>query len=204
MTEVDTFQDGDERLMSPPLVPVAVIVIAVACLLQWLKPIHIIADIAFAEQIDTDYLALFGLVVSLAGLTLSFSGCRALKSRSGAVNPWQLPKMLVTDGVFRWTRNPGYLGILIALCGGALVFALDWLLILIVPTWGILHLAVVRHEERLPPAEIRQGLSRLYQTRSALLRRSIAAPKVSFCAMSSSLIAGHSSQIAVVDVMTTN
>ena len=29
----------------------------------------------------------------------------------------------------------------------ALIFAFDWLLILIVPTWVILNLAVVRHEE---------------------------------------------------------
>lgn len=134
MTEVDAFQDGDERVMSPPLVPVAVIVIAIAGLLQWLQPIQIIADIAFTEDIDPDWLSILGLVVAVAGLSLSVSGCHVLKSRGGVVNPLPLPKMLVTDGVFRWTRNPGYLGILIALSGVALIFAFDWLLILTIPT----------------------------------------------------------------------
>jgi protein-S-isoprenylcysteine O-methyltransferase Ste14 len=147
MIQIDAFQDGDERVMSPPLVPVAVIVIAIACLLQWLQPIQIIADIAFIEDIDPDTLSLVGLVVAVAGLSLSVSGFHALKSRGGVVNPRPLPKTLVTDGVFRWTRNPGYLGMLIALFGLALIFAFDWLLILIAPTWGILNFAVVRHEE---------------------------------------------------------
>lgn len=147
MIQVDAFQDGDERVMSPPLVPVAVITIAVACLLQWLQPIQIIADIAFVEDIDPDNLSLLGLVVAIAGLSLSVSGFHALKSRGGVVNPLPFPKMLVTDGVFRWTRNPGYLGMLIALFGGALIFAFDWLLILIVPSWVILNFTVVRHEE---------------------------------------------------------
>jgi protein-S-isoprenylcysteine O-methyltransferase Ste14 len=148
MIQVDAFQDGDEGVMSPPLVPVAVIVIAIACLLQWLQPIQIIADIAFIEDIDPDSVSLLGLMVAIAGLALSVSGCHALKSRGGVVNPMPLPKMLVTDGVFRWTRNPGYLGMLITLFGVALIFAFDWLLIMIVPTWVVLNLAVVRHEER--------------------------------------------------------
>ena len=147
MTQTEAFQDGDERVMSPPLVPVAVIVIAIACLLQWLQPIQIIADVAFVEDIDPDWLSILGLVVAIAGLSLSVSGCRALKSRGGVVNPRPLPKMLVTDGVFRWTRNPGFLGIVIALFGVALIFAFDWLLILVIPTWIILNVVVVRHEE---------------------------------------------------------
>jgi len=147
MTQVDAFQDGDERAMSPPLVPVAVISIAIACLLQWLQPIQIIADIAFIEDIDPDSLSLLGLVVAIGGLSLSVSGFHALKSRGGIVNPLPSPKVLVTDGVFRWTRNPGYLGVLIVLIGVGLIFTFDWLLILVVPTWVILNFAVVRHEE---------------------------------------------------------
>ena len=148
MINVGVFQDREESVMSPPLVPLSVIIVALACLLQWLLPIEIMADIEFIEDIDPDSLSLLGLVVAIAGLSLSVSGFHALKSRGGVVNPLPLPKMLVTDGVFRWTRNPGYLGMLIALFGGALIFAFDWLLILIVPTWVILNLVVVRHEER--------------------------------------------------------
>jgi len=159
MIQVDAFEDADEGVMSPPLVPVALITIIIALLLQWLQPLQIIADIAFLEDIDPDSVSLVGLVVAIAGLSLSFSGCHALKSRGGVVNPMPLPKTLVTDGVFGWTRNPGYLGILIALFGLALIFAFDWLLILIVPTWVVLNLAVVRHEELY----LQQRFGRAYQ-----------------------------------------
>jgi protein-S-isoprenylcysteine O-methyltransferase Ste14 len=54
---------------------------------------------------------------------------------------------LVTDGIFRRTRNPLYVGVSVALCGIALIFALDWMLVLIVPSCVILHFAVVRREE---------------------------------------------------------
>jgi protein-S-isoprenylcysteine O-methyltransferase Ste14 len=135
-----------------------VIIVAIACLLQWLQPIQIIADVTFIEDIDPDSLSLVGLAVAIAGLSLSVSGFHALKSRGGIVNPRPLPKTLVTDGVFRWTRNPGYLGMLIALFGAALIFAFDWLLILIVPTWVVLHYAVVRHEEHY----LRQRFGKAY------------------------------------------
>jgi protein-S-isoprenylcysteine O-methyltransferase Ste14 len=55
---------------------------------------------------------------------------------------------LVTDGIFGRTRNPLYVGILFALCGIALIFDLDWVLLLILPSCLLLHFAVVRREER--------------------------------------------------------
>ena len=55
--------------------------------------------------------------------------------------------MLVTEGVFGQTRHPLYVGVSAALCGIALIFRLDWLLLLIVPSCVILHFAIVRPEE---------------------------------------------------------
>ena len=49
---------------------------------------------------------------------------------------------------FGATRNPLYVGVSVALCGVALIFALDWMLILIVPACVLLHFAVVVREER--------------------------------------------------------
>jgi len=56
--------------------------------------------------------------------------------------------MLVTEGVFGLIRNPLYVGMSAALCGIALIFALDWLSLLILPSCVVLHFAVVRREER--------------------------------------------------------
>jgi protein-S-isoprenylcysteine O-methyltransferase Ste14 len=147
MIHVGVFQDREESVMSPPLVPLSVMIIALAGLLQWLLPIEIMADIVFIEDIDPDWLAALGLVVAAVGLSLSLKGYLALKWRGGAANPSQPPKALVIDGAFSWTRNPGYLGVLIALSGVALIFSFDWLLIVIVPAWVIVNWTVVRREE---------------------------------------------------------
>jgi protein-S-isoprenylcysteine O-methyltransferase Ste14 len=64
------------------------------------------------------------------------------------VSPSQPTTRLVTDGVFGHTRNPLYVGVSVALCGLALIFDLDWILLLIVPSCVLLHFAVVRREER--------------------------------------------------------
>jgi protein-S-isoprenylcysteine O-methyltransferase Ste14 len=64
------------------------------------------------------------------------------------VNPLLPTTALVTDGLFRRTRNPLYVGILITQYAVAMIFALDWLLLLIIPSWVVLHFAVVMREER--------------------------------------------------------
>jgi protein-S-isoprenylcysteine O-methyltransferase Ste14 len=147
VTPVEALRDGADVVTFPRLVPLSMFVIAVASLLQWIVPIDVISDIEFIEDIDPFWPAAAGVVVALAGLSLSFAGHWALKRRGADVSPYQPATILVTDGVFKWTRNPGYLGMLIGLSGIALVFALDWLVILIVPLWLVLNSAVVRQEE---------------------------------------------------------
>jgi hypothetical protein len=51
-------------------------------------------------------------------------------------------------GVFSYTRNPLYVGGTVALCGLALIFDLDWMLLLILPRCLFLHFAVIKREER--------------------------------------------------------
>jgi protein-S-isoprenylcysteine O-methyltransferase Ste14 len=80
-------------------------------------------------------------------MALSHAGHAALARRGADVRTWQPAAVLVVDGVFQWTRNPGYLGMLIVLAGIAIAFSLDWLLILMLPLWLFLDQAAVRSEE---------------------------------------------------------
>jgi protein-S-isoprenylcysteine O-methyltransferase Ste14 len=89
-----------------------------------------------------------GAIVALFGLVTTSAGRRALVRHGTNVNPLQPTTALVTDGIFGRTRNPLYVGILVALCGVGLIFDLDWMLLLIPPSWLLLHFAVVRREER--------------------------------------------------------
>ena len=142
---------GHERgVMFPRLIPASVLVVFLAGLLQWILPLplSLFADIAALGDVGIVSLFSLGAVLAAAGIAISLAGYRALKRHGAEVEPSQPATVLVTDGIFAWTRNPCYLGWLIALLGVALMCMLDWLLIVLVPTWILLNLAVVRSEEQ--------------------------------------------------------
>src|SRR5579864_770546 len=147
MTRAEPVQDIEGSVMFPPPVLLAALVILLANLLQWFIPLEFISDVTFVDDIDPDWVAAAGAVIAALGGGLSLAGQWALKRRGADVNPSQPVMVLVTDGVFAWTRNPVYLGLWIALSGLALVFAFDWLLILVGPAWLLVNHAVVRSEE---------------------------------------------------------
>jgi protein-S-isoprenylcysteine O-methyltransferase Ste14 len=136
----DTAVDRPDIIVFPPVIPLSTL--AISCVLQWLVPLGLIANIDRGWRIG------LGTIIVVAGLLTTSAGRRALVRHGTNVNPSQPTTALVTDGVFRRTRNPLYVGVSVALCGIALIFALDWLLLLMVPSCVILHFAVVRREER--------------------------------------------------------
>jgi protein-S-isoprenylcysteine O-methyltransferase Ste14 len=136
----DTAFDRPDVIVFPPIIPLTTL--AVACVLQWLVPLGWIAGVEPPVRIG------IGAVIALAGLVTTSAGRRALIRGGTNVNPSLPTTRLVTDGVFGHTRNPLYVGISVALCGIALIFDLDWVLLLIVPSSVFLHFAVVRREER--------------------------------------------------------
>ena len=89
-----------------------------------------------------------GAIVAVAGLATTVCGRRELVKGGTNVSPSQPTTALITGGVFKYTRNPLYVGVSVALCGIALIFDLDWILLLIVPSCMFLHFAVVKREER--------------------------------------------------------
>jgi len=135
----DTIVDRPDVIVFPPLIPL--LTLALACALQWLEPLGLIA--AF----DRGWRFGLGAIIVIAGLLTTSAGRRALLRHGTNVNPSQPTTALVTEGVFSRTRNPLYVGVSVALCGIALIFALDWIWLLIVPSCVILHFAVVRREE---------------------------------------------------------
>jgi protein-S-isoprenylcysteine O-methyltransferase Ste14 len=132
--------DRPEIVIFPPIIPVATLVIS--CALQWLMPLGWIAEIDFGWRI------ILGGIIFTAGMLMTIAARQTLVRHGTNVNPLQPTTVLVTDGMFRRTRNPLYVGIMITQVAVALAFALDWLLLLIVPNWVILHFAVVLREER--------------------------------------------------------
>lgn len=66
----------------------------------------------------------------------------------GTLAPWAPPENLVVVGLYRYTRNPMYVGVLLIVCGFAILFASP----LVAVYWGLIaigfHLRVVFMEEK--------------------------------------------------------
>lgn len=101
------------ELRIPPLVVVAVAA-ALMALLAWAVPV--------AEFRFTPPMALAGAMVGL-GAVIAAAGVLAFRRARTTVNPMtpDASTSMVSTGIYRLTRNPMYLGFLLALVGWALM-----------------------------------------------------------------------------------
>ncbi len=87
-------------------------------------------------------------VVLPPGLALLIWARIHFKTKHAEIHTFRDPKALVTDGPFRFSRNPMYLGFFLILLAGAF-FVNTWCALLVPPTFlAISALWYVPHEER--------------------------------------------------------
>ena len=94
-----------------------------------------------------------GQILVLIGLALMAAAVWAFRGRGTSVLPHQQPRALIAQGIYRWSRNPIYLGDALIMVGWAL-----WLgaLIpfLVLPVWLIVIVnRFIRREEALMSAQ---------------------------------------------------
>lgn len=96
--------------LPPYLVLVSVLVMAG---LRFLVPVEILVWFPFN---------LLGVLFFFAGLAISLWSSRKFKRVGTNINTFYEPGVLVTDGPFRYTRNPMYLGFALLLIGVSVLF----------------------------------------------------------------------------------
>ena len=91
----------------------------------------------------------WGLVLVLAGTTLLLACVREFYvAGRGTLAPWSPPKLLVTSGPYRFSRNPMYVAVLTILAGWATVFESRTLVYYVLGAAISVHLRVLWFEER--------------------------------------------------------
>lgn len=109
-------------------------------LIQWLFPVAILPGMTLLAR-------LIGLVALIAGGWLMFSAVSMFGRLGTPPNPTQPTTALATDGPYRFTRNPMYLGMALVLAGFAFVGNALWPLIALVPVIYIMRTQVIDREE---------------------------------------------------------
>lgn len=95
-----------QKLLPPALVAICILIMTA---LHLLVPLGVLMD-----------RPLLAIIVALAGLGFSLSGARLFSRVGTNIKTFNKPDHLVTSGLFRFTRNPMYLGFVLLLIGIAI------------------------------------------------------------------------------------
>ena len=114
-------------------------VFAAVLLLRWFRPLPIFEPAALLWP---------GVVLSLVAIGVLIAGRRAMEAAGTNVNPMLPSTAIVTSGLFRYSRNPLYVGLTLLYLGQTLAFDTWWGIALLAPLLAIMHFGVVLREER--------------------------------------------------------
>lgn len=107
------------------------------------------------------------LALAIAGVAIIIPGRRALVAAGTNVDPMLPSTAIVTAGPYRFSRNPIYVGLTLLYLGLASAFNTWWGVIVLVPILAVMHLGVVRREERY----LEQKFGEPYRKYRAVVRR---------------------------------
>lgn len=89
-----------------------------------------------------------GAVALVAGMALIAWTIRVMRAHRTQVNPFLPTSELVTDGPFRWSRNPIYLGFCLSYLGAGFALRAGWVILFFPLVAAVLDVGVIRREER--------------------------------------------------------
>jgi len=124
----------------PPLLFLIALVLGLA--LSWLYPLGVVTQAPLGLR------APLGLALIAAALWLSFAAAGRFARAGTPRAPWLPSTALVADGVFARVRNPMYQGMVLFVLGLGLALGADLMIAAALVLALILHVGVVRREER--------------------------------------------------------
>jgi len=91
---------------------------------------------------------LIGAIPLIIGIAASLMTKELFRSRT-TIMPYGQPEVLLTHGLFRRSRNPIYLGAILALAGIALLLGSLLAFIPVIAFWAVLNYRFIPHEEHV-------------------------------------------------------
>ena len=120
----------------------------VPCTVVGLVPYLLLARIAVFFPIDLGSIRYSGIILLIAGIISYIASAESFVVQGkGTPAPIDPPRLLVTSGLYRITRNPMYVGGILVLLGEAVLFESVILLAYLFFIWLAFHLFVIFYEE---------------------------------------------------------
>jgi protein-S-isoprenylcysteine O-methyltransferase Ste14 len=129
-------RDNSSVRVPPPLVYFAAIALG-----YWLRGR---LSLAFVPAALTQPV---GAALVALGVALAIAGAVTFQRAGTSPNPMKPSTTVVMHGVYRFTRNPMYLGMTVLTIGAAVWLNTGWILILLVPALAVVRWHVIAREE---------------------------------------------------------
>ena len=97
---------------------------------------------------ETQTRRIVSLPLIIGGLLLDGAAAGYFRRLGTAVEPWKPSTVLATDGLYRFSRNPIYLGFAITYAGLAIAMDSILVLLLLIPCLFVVDRFVIQREER--------------------------------------------------------
>jgi len=117
-------------------------------LLLALLAMFLLHDFAPLVRFGSTPLRYAGAAVMILGVGITIGSARLFSKLGTPLRPFEESTTVVTTGMFRYTRNPMYLGMVIAMLGIAGILSAVSVFVPIVVFVAIIHYRFILHEER--------------------------------------------------------
>lgn len=118
--------------------------------LVFLVPLAVAVGLDFLVPLripNKQLLSPIGFALILVSLALMYAASGSQARHKTTATAWRHNEALVTDGPFRWSRNPAYLAFAVWFLAAGLLMASWWPFIFLAPTMVAFHFVVIVKEE---------------------------------------------------------
>jgi protein-S-isoprenylcysteine O-methyltransferase Ste14 len=151
---------GPNVIALPPLILAAALVLGLILNFAW--PAKFLA-----REFSAEFSAPVGVFVILSALAIAGLAVREMIGAGTPLDVRKAPSRIVTSGIFRRSRNPIYLGMILLYAGMAILLNSLWLLVLVPVLAVILQKGVIEREE----AYLERNFGEEYRRYKAHVRR---------------------------------
>jgi len=88
-----------------------------------------------------------GAASALLGILLVAAAGNLFRRTGQDPKPWKSTPQIIANGVYRFTRNPMYVGMGLIQAGLGIGFGNGWIIALLPPVLGVIYAIAIRHEE---------------------------------------------------------